>query len=101
MKTVPPSAGSDRTHNGGVGSPGRHVTCELPVHTAAEGVLKRRHGRVLVQNLEAFVGGAGGGVPVSWREQRHRRLLPAQNTRVNDLFSSVGSRGPAGVSRTS
>lgn len=61
----------------GISSPGRHVTWELPVYTAADGVFKSSHGRVLIQDLQAFeVVGVGEGIPVSHREPLHRHLLP-------------------------
>lgn len=59
----------------GISSPGRHVTSELPVYVAADGLFKSSHGCVLIQDLHAFVGGVGEAVPVCRSERLHRRLL--------------------------
>ncbi len=51
------------------------MTSELPVDTAADGLFERSHGRVLIQDLHAFVGGVGEDIPVCRREPLHRCLL--------------------------
>lgn len=51
------------------------MTSELPVYAAADGLFKSSHGRFLIQDLHAFVGGVCEGVPVCRRELLHRRLL--------------------------
>lgn len=59
------------------------MTSELPVYVAADGLFKSSHGRVLIQDVRAFVGGVGEGVPVCRRELLHRQLLHKHKQEVN------------------
>lgn len=53
---------------------------QLPVYTAAGGVFESSHGRVLIQDLHAFVGGVGEGIPVSRGEPLQRHLQQKQKS---------------------
>lgn len=53
---------------------------QLPVYTAAGRVFESSHGRVLIQDLHAFVGGVGEGIPVSRGEPLQRHLQQKQKS---------------------